>query len=179
MLKHEREVTIVQTPTKSETISIEQPTAIALYLTPEQFEAIANRGLRLERPTDGELIVNPPTGWETGRQNWQISGQLYVWWRNSGNPGKAFDSYRTHLRYFSRSVLAHSIAMWLGSMLREQSTWMLAASHLSINRIKQSLNLAWVRSSVRSKFLTKLLHLSTQAFEFSITPERWDWHKSR
>jgi hypothetical protein len=64
-------------------------------------------------------------------------------------------------------------------MLREQSTWMLAASRLSINRIKQSLNLAWVRSSVRSKFLTKLLHLSTQAFEFSITPERWDWHKSR
>jgi Uma2 family endonuclease len=70
---------MVQTPTNSETISIELPTAIALYLTPEQFEAIANRGLRLERLTDGELIVNPPTGWETGGQNWQISGQLYVW----------------------------------------------------------------------------------------------------
>ena len=52
---------MVQTPTKSETISIELPTAIALYLTPEQFEAIANRGLRLERTADGELIVNPPT----------------------------------------------------------------------------------------------------------------------
>jgi Uma2 family endonuclease len=70
---------MVQTPTKSETISIEQPTAIALYLTPEQFEAIANRGLRLERTADRELIVNPPTGWETVGQNWQISGQLYVW----------------------------------------------------------------------------------------------------
>jgi Uma2 family endonuclease len=70
---------MVQTPTKSETISIEQPTAIALYLTPEQFEAIANRGLRLERTADRELIVNPPTGGETVGQNWQISGQLYVW----------------------------------------------------------------------------------------------------
>jgi Uma2 family endonuclease len=59
---------MVQTPTKSETISIELPTAIALYLTPEQFEA-ANRGLRLERTADGELIVNPPTEWETGGQN--------------------------------------------------------------------------------------------------------------
>lgn len=60
---------MVQTPTKSETISIELPTAIALYRTPEQFEAIANRGLRLERTADGELIMNPPTEWETGGQN--------------------------------------------------------------------------------------------------------------
>jgi Uma2 family endonuclease len=36
--------------------------------------------------------VNPPTGWETGKRNWSISGELYLWWRNAGEPGKAFDS---------------------------------------------------------------------------------------
>ncbi|BCL38499.1 hypothetical protein NSMS1_49460 [Nostoc sp. MS1] len=43
------------------------------------------------------------------------------------------------------------------------------ASRLSISRIKHSLSLALERSSVRSKFLTKLLHLSTQAFDLSMT----------
>ena len=42
-------------------------------------------------------------------------------------------------------------------------------SRLSISRIKHRLSLALERSSVRSKFLTKLLHLSTQAFDLSIT----------
>ena len=54
--------------------------------------------------------------------------------------------YRTHLRSFYA-----------------------VASLLSISLIKQSLSLAFERASVRSKFLTKLLHLSTQAFERSIT----------
>jgi hypothetical protein len=44
-----------------------------------------------------------------------------------------------------------------------------AASRLSISLIKQSLSLALERSSVRSKFLTRLLQRSTQAFERSTT----------
>jgi hypothetical protein len=40
---------------------------------------------------------------------------------------------------------------------------------LSISRIKQSWSLVLEQASIRSKFLTKLLHLSTQAFERSIT----------
>ncbi|HEY9691649.1 MAG TPA: hypothetical protein V6D15_05565 [Oculatellaceae cyanobacterium] len=40
---------------------------------------------------------------------------------------------------------------------------------MSINLIKQSLSLALARASVRSKFLTKLLHRSAQAFDLSIT----------
>jgi len=80
--------------TMTTTISIELPRAIAIQVTEEQFTAIAiaNRDLRLERTAEGELIVNPPTGWETGKQNSHISGELYLWWRNSGNPGQAFDS---------------------------------------------------------------------------------------
>lgn len=70
------------------------PDQLALQVTPAQFEALAaaNRDLRLERTATGELIVNPPTGSETGYRNWNLSGELYLWWRNAGEPGKAFDS---------------------------------------------------------------------------------------
>jgi Uma2 family endonuclease len=87
---------MVHTPTSSEspTLLIELPQTIGLYVSQEQFAALAavNRDLKLERTAQGELIVNPPTGWETGGYNWNISGELYLWWRNSGEPGKAFDS---------------------------------------------------------------------------------------
>ncbi|RCJ22692.1 hypothetical protein A6S26_21425 [Nostoc sp. ATCC 43529] len=87
---------MVQTPAspETETLLIELPKSIGLYVTQEQFAALAavNRDLRLERTAQGELIVNPPTGWETGRRNWSISGELYLWWRNAGEPGEAFDS---------------------------------------------------------------------------------------
>lgn len=86
---------MVQTPTslENQTLLI-LPKSIGLYVTQEQFAALAaaNRELRLERTANGELIVNPPTGWETGRRNSTISGELYLWWRNEGEPGKAFDS---------------------------------------------------------------------------------------
>ncbi|MEA5523039.1 Uma2 family endonuclease [Limnoraphis robusta] len=87
---------MVQTPAslETETLSIELPRTIALYVTQEQFTALtaANPDLRLERTAQGELIVNPPTGWETGECNSNLSGELYLWWRNSGEPGKVFDS---------------------------------------------------------------------------------------
>ena len=87
---------MVQTPAQSETetLSLELPRTLKLYVTPEQFEALAasNRELRLERTAQGELIVNPPTGWETGERNSRISGELYLWWRNACEPGKVFDS---------------------------------------------------------------------------------------
>ena len=84
---------MVQTPTKPEILLI-VPNSIGLQVTPEQFEALAlaNRDLRLERRATGELIVNLPTGWETGERNWHLSGELYLWWRSAGEPGKAFDS---------------------------------------------------------------------------------------
>ena len=86
---------MVQTPTNSqETLLLELPKTIGLYVTQEQFLALsaANRDLKLERNAQGELIVNPPTGWETGRFNSSISGELYLWWRNSGENGLVFDS---------------------------------------------------------------------------------------
>ncbi|GAC1461248.1 MAG: Uma2 family endonuclease [Chamaesiphon sp.] len=85
---------MLQTPNKLETISIELPSTIALHVTAEQFEAIsvANRDLRLERTAQGELIVNPPTGWETGERNRSITAQLDCWYEEHEDLGKAFDS---------------------------------------------------------------------------------------
>jgi len=64
---------MVQTLIKPETEEylIYLPKTIGLYVTQEQFTALAasNRELRLERTAQGELIVNPPTGWETGKRN--------------------------------------------------------------------------------------------------------------
>ncbi|MGD2181412.1 Uma2 family endonuclease [Lusitaniella coriacea] len=85
---------MVQTPTLLETIALTLPRAIALRITPEQFETLAqhNRDLRLERTHTGALIVNPPTGWETGERNVKFSIQLGNWWESTGEPGKIFDS---------------------------------------------------------------------------------------
>lgn len=91
-------------PTSSQLVTFEEdlPPAIPLHIpndltlkvSHEDFVklAAANRDLRLERTAQGELIVNPPTGWETGERNMSISGELYLWWRNAGKPGKVFDS---------------------------------------------------------------------------------------
>jgi Uma2 family endonuclease len=87
---------MVQTPAspETETLLIELPKTIGLYVTQEQFAAIAaaNRDLRLERTAQGELIVNPPTGWETGERNSSLTGQLYRWYEDSEDLGKVFDS---------------------------------------------------------------------------------------
>ncbi|HAG85124.1 MAG TPA: hypothetical protein DCL61_29240 [Cyanobacteria bacterium UBA12227] len=71
------------------TIAIPQ----AFKVTHEQFEQIAvvNRDLRLERTATGELIVMPPTGSETGNRNVDISGQLWLWNRQT-KLGVVFDS---------------------------------------------------------------------------------------
>jgi len=87
---------MVSTPAsqETETLSIELPKAIGLYVTQEQFAALAaaNRDLRLERSAKGELIVNPPTGWETGRRNRSLTGQLDRWYEENEDLGEAFDS---------------------------------------------------------------------------------------
>jgi Uma2 family endonuclease len=83
------------TPTSIiEMLRLNIPETLKLSVTPEQFAVLAasNRELRLERTSQGELSVNPPTGWETGKRNWSISGELYLWWRSAGEPGMAFDS---------------------------------------------------------------------------------------
>ncbi|MEG4960856.1 MULTISPECIES: Uma2 family endonuclease [unclassified Microcoleus] len=77
----------------SRAIAVNIPPTLTLTVTREQFIelAIANRELQLERTAQGELIVNPPTGGETGYRNLDIEGQLWLWNRQT-KLGKAFNS---------------------------------------------------------------------------------------
>ncbi|MEC4894574.1 MAG: Uma2 family endonuclease [Oscillatoria sp. PMC 1051.18] len=87
-------MTITPTSPETKTFLLELPQNLALYVTQEQFAtlAAANRDLRLERTASGELIVNPPTGWETGERNRSLTGQLDRWYEENEDLGKAFDS---------------------------------------------------------------------------------------
>ncbi len=64
-----------------------------LTVTSEQFDrlCIDNPDLRLELTPDLELIVMAPTGGESGRKNFKLSGQLFVW-NERTELGEAFDS---------------------------------------------------------------------------------------
>jgi Uma2 family endonuclease len=51
----------------------------------------ANRDFRIERNSEGEIIIMPPTGWETGNKNAEITIQLGIWAKQDGR-GKSADS---------------------------------------------------------------------------------------
>ena len=65
----------------------------SIQLTDEQFYqlCINNRDLRIERDANGDLIIMPPTGGETGNRNIEIAYQLQAWSRRN-KLGIAFDS---------------------------------------------------------------------------------------
>ena len=62
-------------------------------LTHEQFRKLcqANRDIQLELTAQGELIVMPPTGWESGKRNASVTGQIWAW-NSKTQLGTAFDS---------------------------------------------------------------------------------------
>jgi Uma2 family endonuclease len=65
----------------------------AVDLTDDQFFALCaiNSDLRLERTAEGDLIIMPPTGAETGNRNSNIAVQVGIWTKADGQ-GAAFDS---------------------------------------------------------------------------------------
>jgi len=77
-----------------QTLTLELPQDISLHVSQEEFAAIAiaNRDLRLERTAAGKLIVNPPTGSESSRQNISIAAQLWNWAEARPDLGVAFES---------------------------------------------------------------------------------------
>ena len=79
---------------RQKSVALNLPERILLQVTSEQFAqlAIANRDLRLERTATGVLIVNPPTGSESGNRNARIITQLGVWSEANENLGEIFDS---------------------------------------------------------------------------------------
>jgi len=64
-----------------------------IQLTSDQFYQLctANPDLKLERNANGELIVMPPTGGETGKRNSNINLQLGIW-NERTQIGELFDS---------------------------------------------------------------------------------------
>jgi Uma2 family endonuclease len=62
-------------------------------LTHEQFRELcrSNRDVQLELTAQGELIVMPPTGWESGKRNASLTTRLSVWSEVDAT-GVVFDS---------------------------------------------------------------------------------------
>jgi Uma2 family endonuclease len=62
-------------------------------MTDDQFFQLCqnNRELRFERTANGDLIIMPPTGGETGNRNGRLNQQLFNWTDVDGT-GIAFDS---------------------------------------------------------------------------------------
>ncbi len=64
-----------------------------IKLTSEQFYQLCeeNPELKLERNANGELIVMPPTGGETGKSNSTANAQIWTW-NDRTELGEVFDS---------------------------------------------------------------------------------------
>ncbi len=62
-------------------------------ISDEQFYqlCINNPDTKFERNADGEIIIMPPTGGETGKRNTDLIGQFWIWNRQS-QLGEVFDS---------------------------------------------------------------------------------------
>lgn len=74
------------------TLTLAMPTA-DLRLTEDQFYRLcqANRDLRLELTAEGNLIIMPPTGWDTGYRNSSLNRVVGNWAEADGT-GLVFDS---------------------------------------------------------------------------------------
>ncbi|MBE9209997.1 Uma2 family endonuclease [Nostoc sp. LEGE 06077] len=74
-----------------ETLTLNIPPAVGL--TDEQFYQIclANDEWRIELTAEGELIIMPPTGGESGIRNSGLTAKVYIW-NEQAKLGKVFDS---------------------------------------------------------------------------------------
>jgi Uma2 family endonuclease len=83
----------------SKTRTLAEIPSLVLHLAPvievndQQFFALCqlNRDLRLERTRQGDLVIMPPTGGETGRRNFALTG-LFGRWVHADGTGVGFDS---------------------------------------------------------------------------------------
>jgi Uma2 family endonuclease len=79
--------TILEIPKLPSSMVLDPP------LTDEEFEKLcaANDLVKLERTKEGKIIVNAPTGGDTGDGNSEINYQLRAWWKRHLQ-GRVFDS---------------------------------------------------------------------------------------
>jgi Uma2 family endonuclease len=82
-----------------EILNAPQALPLVLHLAPviamsdDQFFRFCqlNRDLRIERTSQGDLLIMPPTGGETGRRNFELAARFGDWVRADGR-GIGFDS---------------------------------------------------------------------------------------
>ena len=67
--------------------------SVAQRMSDDEFFEFCQRNpdLRIERTSEGDLIIMPPTGGETGRSNFTLSGTFFNWVVADGS-GIGFDS---------------------------------------------------------------------------------------
>ena len=84
-------MTVATTPIETNSIVLRMPPA--LKMDDDQFFEFCqiNRDLRIERTSQGEIIVMPPTGGETGKRNFGLIVQFGIWVKQDGT-GVGFDS---------------------------------------------------------------------------------------
>ena len=83
----------------SKTLTLTATPPLVLHLAPviemsdQQFFEFCqlNRDLRIERTSQGDLVIMPPTGSETGRINFKLT-QLFGQWVDADGTGVGFDS---------------------------------------------------------------------------------------
>jgi len=65
----------------------------SIQMTDEQFFQLCqdNHNLRFERNANGDLIIMPPTGGETGNRNAGLTAQVWIW-NEQSKLGMVFDS---------------------------------------------------------------------------------------
>jgi Uma2 family endonuclease len=74
-------------------LTLDSPLQLSINLTDEQFWQLCqrNREYRFEANSQGDLIIMPPTGSDTGKRNFDIIVQLGIW-NKKFKLGVAFDS---------------------------------------------------------------------------------------
>jgi Uma2 family endonuclease len=84
---------VYKTPTLAETLPLVLRLAPVIEMSEEQFFELCqlNRDLRIERTSQGDLVLMPPTGGETGRMNFELTG-LFSNWVHADGTGVGFDS---------------------------------------------------------------------------------------
>lgn len=82
-----------QTLLQTEYVPVLLHLAPAIQLTDEQFFEFCqiNRELRIERTAEGDVLIMPPAGWETGKRNADLTSALWVWAKRDGS-GMVSDS---------------------------------------------------------------------------------------
>lgn len=70
----------------------------------------ANKDVRIERNAQGEVIIMPPTGWETGDQNAEITTQLRIWAKQD-KTGRSADSSTGYV--LPNSAIMSPDASWI------------------------------------------------------------------